>query len=57
MFDTIVRNGQTIMHFISDLKACYDRKLLNVGYMVQKAARVQRDFSKIIHNILPRMEY
>ena len=53
IYDASMRNGKISMHTISYLKAYYDRQLLNLVYMVQKAAGVKRDAIKIIQKVMP----
>ena len=43
MHDASMRTSQPTMHNISDLKACYDRQLPNVGCMVQESVGVARE--------------
>ena len=46
-----------MVYNISDLKACYDRQLLNIGCIVQEAVRVDRQVVKVFAKILPIMKY
>ena len=57
MYDSALRTGKPTMHTISDLKACYDRQLPNIGCMVQEAVGVNRHAAKLIQNILPIMQH
>jgi len=34
MYDLAIRDGKPMMHNLSDLEACYNRQLLNIGCMV-----------------------
>ena len=47
IYDTSVRDGKPILHNILDLKACYNRQLLNIGYMVQELISMQREVAKV----------
>jgi len=40
MYDVAVRDGRSMLYNISNLKACYDRQLPNLGYVVQEAVGV-----------------
>ena len=57
IYDLAVRDGKEMMHTISDLKACYDRQLPNIGCMVQEAVGVEREPAKLFAKILPIMEH
>ena len=57
MYDLAARDGREIMHTISDLKACYDRQLPNIGCMVQEAVGVEREPAKLFAKLLPVMEH
>jgi len=53
MYDVAVRDGKPMIHNILDLKACYDRQLLNLGCLIEEAVGVQREASKIFTIVLP----
>jgi len=57
MYDNSIRDGKTTIHTISDLKACYDRQLPNIGCMVQESVGVQRNFAKLMQTVLPIMKH
>jgi len=57
MYDSSIRNGKPTIHTISDLKACYDRQLPNIGCMVQESVGVRRDFAVLIQKVLPVMKH
>ena len=57
MYDVALRDGGPMIHNISDLKACYDRQLPNLGYLVEEAVGVNREASKVFAKILPIMNY
>jgi len=57
MYDVAVRDGKPMLHNISDLKACYDRQLPNLGCMIEEAVGVNRDASKIFAAVLPIMKH
>ena len=57
MYDAAVRDGKPMIHNISDLKACYDRQLPNIGCMVQEAVGVNREASKVFAKVLPIMQH
>ena len=41
MYDLALRNGKEMMHNISDLEACYDRQLPNIGCLVEESVGVE----------------
>jgi len=57
MYDTSVRDSKPMIHNISDLKACYDRQLSNIRYMMQESVGVQRYAIKVFQKVLPIMNY
>ena len=57
MYDATLRNGKLTIHSISDLKAYYDRQLLNIGCMVQEAVGVNWVAAKIFQIVLPVIKY
>jgi len=57
MYDSSIRNGERTIHTISDLKACYDRQLPNIGSMVQESVGVRRDFAVLLQKVLPIMKH
>ena len=46
-----------MIHNISNLKACYDRKLLNIGGMVQESVGVERNAILLFQKVLPIMKH
>jgi len=46
-----------MIHTISDLKACYDRQLPNIGCMVQESVGVKRNFAKLMQTVLPIIKH
>ena len=42
-----------MMHNISDLEACYDRQLPNIGCMVEESVGVELDPVKSFDKLLP----
>ena len=40
MHDVLIRNGTVTMHNISDLKAYYNRQLLDIGSIVKEVVGV-----------------
>ena len=57
MYDTSIRDSQTMIHNISDLKACYDRQLPNIGGMVQESVGVERNAIILFQKVLPIMKH
>ena len=57
MYDIAVRDGKPMLHNISDLKACYDRQLPNLGCLVEESVGVRREASKIFAKVLPIMSH
>ena len=57
MYDVAIRDGKPMLHNISDLKACYDRQLPNLGCLVQESVGVEREATKVFAKVLPIMEY
>ena len=57
MYDLSVRDGKTMMHNLSDLEACYDRQLPNIGCLVQESVGVEREPAKLFAKILPIMNH
>ena len=57
MCDAALWNRKPTIHTISDLKACYDRKLPNIGCMVQEAVGVNWAAAKIFQTVLPVMKH
>ena len=57
MYDLAVRDGKEMIHTISDLKACYDRQLLNIGCIVEEAIGVEHEPAKLFAKILPVMQH
>ena len=45
------------MHGKLDLKVCYDRKLPNVRCVMQEAAGINREASKVFAKLLPITHY
>ena len=57
MYDVAVRDRKPMPHNISDLKACYDRQLPNLGCMIEEAVGINREASKIFAEVLPIMNH
>jgi len=57
MYDVAVRSGEPMMHNISDLKACYDRQLPNIGCLVEESVGVDRNAAKMFAKVLPIMQH
>ena len=57
MYDTSIRDGQPMIHNISDLKACYDRQLPNIGGIVQESVGVARNPILMFQKVLPIMKH
>ena len=57
MYDVVVWDSKPMLHNISDLKACYDRQLPNLGCMIQEAVGVNREASKVFAEVLPIMTH
>ena len=57
MYDLAVRDGKPMMHTVSDLKACYDRQLPNLGCMVQESVGIEREPAKLFAKLLPVMQH
>ena len=57
MYDIAIRDGKPMLHNISDLKACYDRQLPNLGCLVQESVGVERKAAKIFAKVLPIMKH
>ena len=47
MHDASIRERETMMYAILDLKAYYDRQLPNLGRIVQEAVEIKRDSLKL----------
>ena len=52
-----MRIGITTVHAITDLKAYYDRKLLNLCWIVEELVGVNRRVIKLIMKVIPCIEY
>ena len=48
MYDVVIRDGKPMLHNISNLKACYDRQLPNLGCIVQEAVEVNYKAAKVL---------
>ena len=57
MYDLAARDRCKMMHTISDLKACYDRQLPNIGCLVEEAIGVEHEPAKLFARILPVMNH
>jgi len=57
MYNMAARDGCKMMHTISDLKACYDRQLPNIGCLVEEAVGVEREPAKLFARVLPVMNH
>ena len=53
MRDLSIRDGKEMMHNISDLEACYDRQLPNIGCMIKESVGAERDLAKLFTKLLP----
>ena len=42
---------------MTDLKACYDRQLANIGSIVQESVGVERKLMQLIAKVIPVFEY
>ena len=51
--DAAIRSMGPMMHNASDLEACYNCQLPNIGYLVQESVRVCREVSKLFASVLP----
>ena len=45
------------MHDVSDLEACYDLQLRNIGCMVEESVGVERELAKLFAKMLPVMNH
>ena len=57
MYDFAIRDSKPMLYNISDLKACYDRQLPNLGYLVQESVGADREASKVFAKVLPIMNH
>ena len=57
MYDLAARERNIIMHNTSCLKACYDRQLPNIGYMMQEAVGVERNLAQTFEKVLPMINH
>ena len=57
MYDLALRDGSEMMHNISDLEACYDRQLPNIGCLIEESVGVEREPALLFAKILPVMEH
>ena len=57
MCDLSIRDGKEMMHNVSDLEACYDRQLPNIGCMVEESVGVEREPAKLFAKLLPVMNH
>ena len=46
-----------MVHTLSELEACYDRHLPNIGYMVEEAVGVERKPAVIFSEVVPRFNH
>ena len=51
MYDLAIRDRNKMMHNISDLEACYDRQLPNIGCLVEESVGVEREPSMLFAKI------
>ena len=57
MCDLAQRDSQIMMHNMSDLEACYDRQLANIGCLVEESVGLEREPALLFTKILPVMEH
>ena len=51
MYDLAVRDRKEMMHNLSDLEACYNQQLPNIGCLVQESVGVERELAKLFAKI------
>ena len=57
MYDLATRDEKEMMHNISDLEACYNRKLPNIRCLVEESVGIEREAAKLFAKILLVMQY
>ena len=57
MYDAAIRNGKPTIHTISDLQACYNRQLPNIGCVVLESVGVNRNATRLLQKVLPIMQH
>ena len=56
-FDLAKKTEEPSACTMSDLEACYDRQLLNIGGVVEESVGANREAIKLITKVLPRCNY
>ena len=57
IFDLAKKTEDSCAHVTSDLEACYDRQLPNIGGIVEESIGVNREAIKLITKVLPRCKH
>jgi len=57
LFDSVIRNRKQIINTVTDLEACYDRQLPNIGRIIKESISIDRKGIKLIIKVLPIIEH